>query len=142
MEPLTIPFQRGGMAFEAKITDRTCVIRDLTVDERFNLNYKLTILEIKITTGVNAAIMVTFQIGLETSTGELVNVHRGNWNFSNEHEDLNFFIAGFGQMFMGSSINGFIKHYMPNNPRYSELTSEFKGALDTITGAYQAQNND
>lgn len=141
MEPIAINFQRAGKPFEAKITDKSCIVRDLTADPRFNLPYKFEIQQIIITTGDNASVQVTFKTGLETSTGEMVNVNNGSWRFSHDHPDMLYFVSNFGLKFMGSCINGFVKHYMKNNPMYSEMETDFLGVLDDL-GAYIIENND
>lgn len=134
-------FQRGGMPFEAKITDRSCVIKDLTNDVRFSLPYKFEVTQIIINAGENPSVQVRYKTGLETATGALVNVVEGDWSFNNDHPDFIELIGEYGQKFMGSSVNGFVKHLMKKDPRYMELTSSFESVLDDL-GNYLNLNND
>jgi hypothetical protein len=144
MEPIIIPFTRGGMPFEAQITNANCIIRDLTTDARFGMGYKLEIREFTCRTKCEdqqASITVRYRFGLETTPGAIVNVSEGSWSFGEDHPDLGFFQAAFGQAFMGSCVNGFVKHRMPIDPRYSESGSAFLRVLDD-SGAYLPGNND
>lgn len=141
MEPITINFTRGGRDFQATITDKSCTVRDLEPDERFNLNYKFEIAQIIINTGQKATVQVKFTNGLECSTGEIVNANQGSWQFSDDHEDLQDMIDAYGESFMKSCVNGFIKHFMKNNPLYTELESEFSPVFDD-DGNVIAENED
>ena len=144
MEPKTIPFQRGGMPFEGQITTSSCTIRDLVADPRFGMGYKIEIDEIRVRTkraNRPASIVVNYTFGLEATTGEIVNAIEDSWTFYEGHPDLEFFQETFGLSFMGSCINGFVKHKMPQNPRYSESSSKYLPVLDDA-GNYLPENND
>jgi hypothetical protein len=144
MESITTPFQRGGKPFEATFTNESCFIRDLTADPRFALQYKIEItgIEVKLrASGQSPYIKVSFKTGLETATGEMVNVFDDFWLFDESHPDLQFFTEQFGLAFMMSSVNGFVKHKLPQNARYQALTSNF-GQVFSDAGQYLPENND
>lgn len=141
MEPIIIQFQRGLKLFEAIITDRSCILKDLEDDVRFSLPYKFEITQLIINAGENPSIQVRYKTGLETATGALVNVVEGSWSFNADHPDFIYFIENYGLKFMGSSLNGFVKHMMANDPRYIGLVSQFLAVLDD-NGNYVNANND
>lgn len=141
MEPITIPFTRGSRQFQATISDRTCKIKDLQADSRFGLNYKFIVKKITINVDENPTVRIDFENGLESPAGELVEKQTGSWSFSGDHQDLQDMIDAYGESFMKSCVNGFIKHFMKNNSLYTELESGFAPVFDD-DGNVIAENED
>lgn len=141
MTPIITPFVRGGREFEAILTDRTCSIKDTEEDSRFGLRYKFIVKTITINVDESPSVRIDFAYGLESPTGELVEKQTGSWSFSGDHPDLQDMIDAYGESFMKSCVNGFIKHFMKSNPLYTELESEFSPLFDD-DGNVIAENED
>lgn len=144
MEPITVPFTRGGMPFEGIATAKTSVIRDLTPDARVELGYKAEILKFIVSTeaeGQQPSIQIIFRIGKEAVTGVMLEAYEDVWQFDESHPDFEYFMNKYGFGFMLSAINGYVKHYMPKAARYMNLQSNF-GQVFNDLGQYLAENND
>lgn len=139
-----IPFIRGGKNFEARITASSCIIQEVDADTDTGLQYINKVSKITINTGVigRQSISVEIVSGILAPSGMLLERSVKDWTFYNDHPDFPYFMDNYGLGFMMSSVNGFVKHFMTSNPKYSELNSRFLAVIDNATGAKIAENDD
>ena len=137
---INLTFTKGGQTFTAAFDAESCSITDETLDPRFNLRYGAKVTDIHVNLK-RKYIKVEVEFGVVSPTGELMNVQTQEWTFREGDPDYTFFKDTYGLSFMGSSVNGFVKHFMKKHPRYAELTSQFLRVIDD-QGNYLEANND
>lgn len=137
---IQLQFTKGGQTFTSSFDAESCTIIDETIDPRFDLRYGARVTDIHVSVK-QKFIRVEIEFGVVAPSGELMNIQAKDWTFREGDPDYTFFKDTYGLSFMGSSVNGFVKHFMKKHPRYTGLNSQFLRVIDD-QGIYLQANND